>query len=65
MYKDLVLVITKYNFIDHLKALEKLLQKPAEAGLKIDPEKTLFGKKKTEYLILWVRNNRVIPLSSE
>ena len=35
-YIDGVLVITNKCFIDHLKALEKFLQKLAEAGLKLN-----------------------------
>ena len=33
-----VLVITKDNFADNMKALEKFLQKPTEAGFKIKTE---------------------------
>ena len=32
-YIDDILVITKNNFGDHLKALDRVLQKLAEAGL--------------------------------
>ena len=38
-YKDNVLIITKKGFIDHLKELEKVVQKTAEAGLKVNAEK--------------------------
>ena len=31
-----VLIITKNNFEDHLKALEKVLQRLAESGLKVN-----------------------------
>ena len=41
-YIDDVLVITKINFEDHLKALDEVLQKLAEAGLKVNAEK-FFG----------------------
>ena len=36
-----VLFITKYEFIDHLKALEKYLQKLMEAELKVNAENSL------------------------
>ena len=36
---DGILAITKYDFADHLKALEKVLQKLAEIGLKCNEEK--------------------------
>ena len=42
-YIDGVLVITKKYLADHLKKLEKVLQKITEAGLKVNEEKRLFG----------------------
>ena len=35
-YIDNVAVITKHNFADHLKALENVLWKLAEEGLKVN-----------------------------
>ena len=35
--------ITRKDFKDHLKALDKVLQKLVEAGLKLNVEKSLFG----------------------
>ena len=49
-----VLVITKHNFADHMKALEKVLQKLAEAGLKVKTEILFFRRTETKYLRLWV-----------
>ena len=43
-YIDKILVITKYDFIDHLKDLEKVLQKLVESGLKINAETSLFRR---------------------
>ena len=62
-YIDDVLVITKINFEDHLKALYSVLQRLAEAGLKLNAEKSFFGRTETEYLGFWVINNGIIPLS--
>ena len=38
-YIDVALVITKKDFMDHLKLLNKVSQKPAEIGLKVNMEK--------------------------
>ena len=62
-YIDDVLVITKNNFEDHLKALDGFLQRLAQAGLKVNAGKSFFRKTETEYLGFWVSNNRVRPLS--
>ena len=43
-YIDKILVITEYDFIDHLKDLENVLQKLVEAGLKINVETSLFRR---------------------
>ena len=48
-YIDDVLVITKNNFEEHLKALDRVLQKLAEVGLKLNTEKSFFGRTETEY----------------
>ena len=64
-YIDDVLIITKNNFEDHIKALDRELQRLAEAGLKLNTEKSFFGQTETEYLGLWVSNNVVRPLSSK
>ena len=40
---DDVLVITKNNFKDNLKALDRVLQILTEAGLKVNAEKSFFG----------------------
>ena len=60
-----VQVLTKYKYKRNLKALEKVLQKLAEAGLKLNTDIPFFGKTKTEYLGFWVSNQGVRPLSSK
>ena len=62
---DDLLVITKNNFEDHLKAIYRVIQKLTEARLKLNAEKTFFRRTQTEYLGLWLINNRVRPLSSQ
>ena len=43
-YIDDVLIITKNNSKDHLKALDKVLQRLAEVGFKVNVEKSFFGQ---------------------
>ena len=62
-YIDDVLVITKNNVQDHLKSLDRFLQRLTEVGLKLNQEIIFFGRTETEYLGFWVGNNGVIPLS--
>ena len=59
-----MLIITKYEFVDHLMALGKVLQKLVEAGLKVNVEKSFFFTE-TKYLGLWVSKNGLSPLSSK
>ena len=42
-YIDDVLVITKNNIEDHLKALYRVIQRLAEARLKLNAEKPFLG----------------------
>ena len=60
-YIDDVQVINKINCEYHLKSLYRVLQRFTEAGLKLNAEKSFFGKIETGYLDLWVSNNRVRP----
>ena len=56
-YIDKMMVITKHYFSDHLKSLEKVLQTPAEAGLKANLEKSFFRITETKCIGLWVSKN--------
>ena len=60
-----VLVKTKEGFLDHLKELEKLIQKLAETGLNLNAEYSFFVNIGTECLVFWVSKNRVVPLLSK
>ena len=50
IYIDNILVIIKNNFEDHLKALDRVIEKLMEAGLKVNAETLFFGQTETEYL---------------
>ena len=60
-YLDDVLLTTKNTWEDHLKTLEDTLQKLAEAGLKVNVEKSFFGQAECEYLGYWVTREGIRP----
>ena len=64
-YIDDVQVITKNDLKYHMNALEKILQRLAEVGLKVNPEKSFFVQTETEYLGLWLIDNWMILLLSK
>ena len=64
-YLDDVLLITKGDWQDHLDKLEQVLERLQQAGLKINAEKSFFGRPETEYLGYWVTREGVKPLSQK
>ena len=60
-----IIFITKYDSVDHLKALENVLQKTTEMELKISAEQSLFRSEETKYLGLWVSKTGVNNPSSK
>ena len=61
-YIDDLLVITKGSFTDHLQKLEQVLQRIAEAGLKVNATKSSFCATELEYLGYWITREAVTPL---
>ena len=43
LYIGNAIVITRYEFANHLKALDEVLQKIVEAVLEVNTEKSFFG----------------------
>ena len=64
-YIDDVLTTTKGDWDDHLYHLEKVLQKLAEAGLKVNADKSFFGRHECEYLGYWVTRDGIRPLAKK
>ena len=62
-YIDDVLVITKENYDNNLVSLERVLQRLAEAGLKVNADKSFFGRTEIEYLGFWVSKKGIQPLT--
>ena len=61
-YIDVVLLINKNDFKDHLNTLEKVLLRLAEARFKVNSDKSYYGLTETEYLGFWIGNKGVIPI---
>ena len=64
-YINDVLVITKENYDNHLVSLERVLQRLAEAGLKVNADKSFFRRTEIEYLGFWVSKQGIQPLSKK
>jgi hypothetical protein len=62
---DDLLVLTKNSFEDHLDKLELALTRLDEAGLKINAEKSFFGKHETEYLGFRMCRKGVRPINNK
>ena len=64
-YIDNLLVMNKNEFLNHLKALEKVSQKLMEAVLKVNAENSFFICTETDYLGFWVLEDGVRSLLSK
>ena len=62
VYLDDCLVISKTTFSDHLVKLEQCLTCIGDAGLRINAEKSYFGRTAIEYPGYWVTQDGVQPL---
>jgi len=61
-YLDDVLIVSSSTFNDHLTKLEQALARIAKAGLKVNAQKSFFGRGEIEYLGYWVTREGVQPL---
>jgi len=64
-YLDDILVITKGDWNNHLEKLEKTFQRLAEAGLKVNAEKSFFGRGELEYLGFWITREGICPVTKK
>lgn len=62
VYLDDVLVISTSTFADHLSKLQKCLQRISDAGLRINADKSYFGRDAIEFLGYWVTRQGIQPL---
>ena len=64
-YLDDILIISSSHFRDHLVKLEQALLRIRKAGLKINADKSFFGKGEIEYLGYWVTRDGVQPMPAK
>jgi hypothetical protein len=60
-YLDDLLILSKGDWDDHIEKLDRTLSKLAEAGLKVNCEKSFFGRTETEYLGFWITRHGIRP----
>ena len=60
-YLDDLLILSMGNWADHCDKLDSTLQKLGEAGLKVNCEKSFFGRTETEYLGFWITQKGIRP----
>jgi transposase InsO family protein len=65
VYLDDCLVLNKTTFQDHLAKLELALKRISDAGLRINAEKSYFGRGAIEYLGYWVTREGIQPLPAK
>ena len=61
-YIDNVLIITNDNWDDHLNKLDTVFTRLGAVGLKINIQKSFFGRSATEYLGYWITRNGISPI---
>ena len=54
-------ILSKGDWDDHIHKLDRVLTKLSEAGLKVNCEKSFFGRTETEYLGFWITRDCVRP----
>ena len=64
-YLDILLIISKTDFNEHLEHLEVALNRVSKAGLKINASKCLFCKAELKYLGYWITRNCVKPVTKK
>ena len=64
-YIDDLLVLTKSDWDDHLNKLSTVLNRIALAELKINANKSFFGKTETEYLGFWISRTGIRPITKK
>ena len=64
-YIDDLLVVTNGSFEEHLGAVDTVLQRLQNVGLKINTGKSQFFKTELEYLGYWITRNGIQPLPNK
>ena len=61
-YIDDLLILTTDNWDTHINQLDEVLNRLQKAGLKVNANKSFFGRSELEYLGFWVTRNGIKPL---
>lgn len=64
-YVDNLLVITMSTWEDHLQCLKIVFQQLLQAGLKVNAQKSFFGRSKLEKLSYWITRDGIQPVSNK
>ena len=64
-YIDDLLCLTKGDFRDHLEKLEMIFSRLTTAGLKVNANKSFFGRAELEYLGYWITRDGIQPLQKK
>jgi len=65
VYLDDCLILNKSTFADHLTKLRQTLKRLSAAGLRINADKSYFGRGEIEYLGYWVTRQGIQPLPTK
>ena len=65
VYLDDCLILNKSTFTDHLAKLRTTLKRLSDAGLRVNADKSYFGRGEIEYLGYWVTRSGIQPLQSK
>jgi Reverse transcriptase (RNA-dependent DNA polymerase) len=65
VYLDDCLILNKTTFTDHLAKLELAFKRLSNAGLRINADKSYFGRGEIEYLGYWVTREGIQPLPAK
>jgi len=60
-YLDDILIVTKGDWNDHLKCMSTVLEVMGQAGLKVNAEKSFFGRKELDYLGYHISQSGIRP----
>ena len=64
-YLDDLLCLTTGSYDDHLEKLERILIRLQQAGLKVNANKSFFGRQALEYLGYWITRDGIQPMKNK
>ena len=60
-YLDDILIVTKKDWTDHLNCIRTVLDTMLDAGLKVNAEKSFFGRRELDYLGYHISQEGIRP----